>query len=51
MVSVPRCCKQKMIDIEPPTHKHLSVSQVVFVYLCFVTEHTQVLGVTGCKVS
>lgn len=42
---VPHCCK-KMIDIELPTHKHLSVSQVVFViYALF--PNTLVLGLTG----
>lgn len=42
---VPHCCKQ-MIDNEPPTHKHLSVSQVVFdIYT--LSPDTQALGLTG----
>lgn len=42
---LPRCCKQ-MIDIEPPTHKHLGVSQVVFVIYTLL-RNTQVSGLTG----
>lgn len=42
---VPRCCLQ-MIDNEPPTHKHLSVSQVVFVIYTLLL-NTQASGFPG----
>lgn len=40
------CCCKQMIDIEPPTHKHLSVSQVVFVIYTLLPS-TQVSELTA----